>query len=71
MNSTSRTSARGRAPPTDRADDAWHHDGAAGAPAYRHQVVEIDTREGGRKAVRIALADPATDLAVGDECRCR
>ena len=37
---------------------------AAGAPHARGGVVEIDPREGGRKAVRIALA---ADLAVGDD----
>jgi hypothetical protein len=39
-------------------------DGAAGAPHDGRRVVEIDPREGGRKAVRIALA---ADLAVGDD----
>ena len=50
--------------PADRAGDARHDDRAAGAPAHRRRVVEIDPREGGRKAVRIALA---ADLAIGDD----
>jgi len=47
-------------PPPDRARDAWHHDGAAGAPAHRRRVVEIHARERGRKAVRVAFAAGAT-----------
>jgi hypothetical protein len=45
-----------RPQPADRADDARHHDGAAGASAHGRRVVEIDIREGGRKAVRVAFA---------------
>jgi len=41
-----------RPQPADRLDDARHHDGAAGAPAHGRRVVEIDPREGRRKAVR-------------------
>jgi hypothetical protein len=48
-NSTSRTSTGLQ--PADWADDARHDDGAAGAPAHRRRVVEIDPRECGRKAV--------------------
>jgi hypothetical protein len=61
-NSTSRTST-GRSRRI-RARDARHDDGAAGASAHGRRVVEIDPREGGRKAVRVALA---ADLAVGDD----
>jgi hypothetical protein len=53
-----------RPQPADRANDARHDDGAVGAPAHRRRVVEIDPREGGHKAVRIAFA---VDLAVGDD----
>jgi len=53
-----------RPQPPDLADNARHHDCAAGAPHDGRGVVEIDPRKGGRKAVRIAFA---TDLAIGDD----
>ena len=53
-----------RPQPADRADDARHDDGAAGAPHDVRRVVEIDPRKCGRKTVRIAFA---ADLAIGDD----
>jgi hypothetical protein len=53
-----------RSDPADRTGDARHDDDAAGAPLHRRRAVEIDSRKGGRKAVRIAFA---TDLAVGGD----
>ena len=52
-----------RPQPADRLDNPRYHDGAAGAPAHGRRGVEINPREGRRKAIRIALA---TDLA-GDD----
>jgi hypothetical protein len=45
-----------RPQPPDQADDARHHDGAAGTPAHGRRVFELDPRERGRKTVRVAFA---------------
>jgi len=47
----------------DRPDNTRHDDGAAGAPHDLRRVVEIDPRQGGGKAIRIAFA---ANCAIGD-----